>query len=145
MGRDSVLPKAVFGRLSAKFHTPVVNLIFTGLVGLIAIFLDVATSTSFINFGAFTAFTLVNVSVVFHYVRQRRAGHQLNPVSYVVVPVVGAIICAYLLSQLDSNAVTLGVSWLVLGVVVLALVTRGFKAAPPEMTATEKATVEAAA
>jgi putrescine importer len=59
---------------------PVVNLVITGIVGLIAIFLDVATSTSFINFGAFTAFTLVNASVVFHYVRQRRAGHQLNGV-----------------------------------------------------------------
>ncbi|QDG64434.1 APC family permease [Pseudarthrobacter sp. NIBRBAC000502771] len=145
MGRDSVLPKAVFGRLSEKFHTPVANLAITGIVGLIAIFLDVATSTSFINFGAFTAFTLVNASVVFHYVHQRRAGQQLNPVSYVVVPVVGAIICAYLLSRLDSNAITLGVSWLVLGVLVLALITRGFKASPPEMTATEKATVEAAA
>jgi putrescine importer len=145
MGRDSVLPKAVFGRLSEKFHTPVANLVVTGIVGLIAIFLDVATSTSFINFGAFTAFTLVNASVVFHYVRQRRSGHQLNQVSYVVVPVIGALICAYLLSRLDSNAITLGVSWLVLGVVVLALITRGFKASPPEMTATEKATVEAAA
>ncbi|MFD0047575.1 APC family permease [Pseudarthrobacter scleromae] len=145
MGRDSVLPKAVFGRLNEKFHTPVANLVITGVVGLIAIFLDVATSTSFINFGAFTAFTLVNASVVFHYVRQRRAGQPLNPVSYVVIPVIGALICAYLLSQLDSNAITLGVSWLVLGVVVLALITRGFKALPPEMTATEKATVEAAA
>ncbi|WP_260681087.1 hypothetical protein [Arthrobacter sp. KBS0703] len=59
------------------------------------------------------------------------AGLQLNPVSYVVVPVIGAVICAYLLSQLDSNAIALGVSWLVLGVVVLALITHGFKAAPP--------------
>jgi amino acid transporter len=110
MGRDSVLPKAVFGRLSAKFHTPVVNLVITGIIGLIAIFLHVATSASFINFGAFTAFTLVNASVVFHYLRQRRAGKQLHAVSYVVVPVIGAIICACLLSQLDSNAITLGVS-----------------------------------
>ena len=103
-----------------------------------------ATSTSFINFGAFTAFTLVNVSVVFHYVRRRRAGEQLNAVSYVAVPAVGAIVCAYLLSQLDSNAITLGLSWLALGIVVLALITRGFRASPPEMTTTEKATVEAA-
>jgi hypothetical protein len=83
--------------------------------------------------------------VVFYYVRRRRAGEQLNAVSYVAVPVVGAIICAYLLSQLDINAITLGLSWLVLGIVVLALITRGFKVAPPEMTATEKATVESAA
>jgi hypothetical protein len=33
----------------------------------------------------------VNASVVFHFVRQRRAGHQLNAVSYVVVPVIGDI------------------------------------------------------
>jgi hypothetical protein len=33
------------------------------------------------------------------------------------------------------------VSWLVLGVVVLAAITRGFKVAPPEMAAIEKATV----
>ncbi|NKX54306.1 APC family permease [Arthrobacter mobilis] len=141
MGRDAVLPKPVFGRLNPKFHTPVVNLAITGAVGLIALFLDVATSTSFINFGAFTAFTLVNLSVIFHFVRERRAGNRLNPVSYVAVPVIGALVCAYLLSRLDANAITLGVSWLVLGVVVLAAITRGFKVAPPEMAATEKATV----
>jgi AAT family amino acid transporter len=82
----------------------------------------------------------VNASVVFHYVRQRRAGHQLNPVSYVVVPVIGAVICAYLLSQLDSNAIRCshggagaglrmpGVPWLtVLGLVIVAAIfTVGF-------------------
>jgi amino acid transporter len=141
MGRDAVLPRKVFGRLNAKFHTPVVNLVLTGAVGLIALFLDVATSTSFINFGAFTAFTLVNLSVIFHFVRERRAGNRLNPVSYVAVPVVGAVVCAYLLSRLDSNAITLGLSWLVLGIIVLTVITRGFKAAPPEMAATEKAAV----
>jgi putrescine importer len=143
MGRDAVLPRKVFGRLNARFHTPVVNLLLTGAVGLIALFLDVATSTSFINFGAFTAFTLVNLSVIFHFVRERRAGNRLNPVSYVAVPVVGAVVCAYLLSRLDSNAITLGLSWLVLGIVVLAVITRGFRTAPPEMASTEKAAVEA--
>ncbi|NKX49644.1 APC family permease [Arthrobacter deserti] len=141
MGRDSVLPKAVFGRLNPKFHTPVVNLAITGAVGLIALFLDVATSTSFINFGAFTAFTLVNLSVIFYFARERRAGNRLNALSYVAAPVAGAVVCAYLISRLDSHAITLGLSWLVLGVVVLAAITRGFKAAPPEMAATEKAAV----
>ena len=61
MGRDSVLPKAVFGRMSEKFHTPVANLVMTGIVGPIAIFLDVTPSTSLINFGAFTDFTLGGV------------------------------------------------------------------------------------
>ncbi|MGX5357485.1 APC family permease [Kocuria sp. KH4] len=138
MGRDAVLPKAVFGRLDPRFRTPVLNLVITGAVGLIAIFLDVATSTSFINFGAFTAFTLVNLAVIFHFVRERRAGRRLNVLSYVVVPAGGALVCAFLLSQLDANALTLGSVWLVCGIIALAVVTRGFRAAPPEMAATEQ-------
>lgn len=138
MGRDAVLPKAVFGRLNPRFHTPVVNLAITGAVGLIAIFLDVATSTSFINFGAFTAFTLVNVSVIFHFFRRRREGIALNPFGYLVAPIVGAIVCAYLLSRLDVNAITLGLIWLVAGTILLAIITRGFRTAPPEMKATEE-------
>jgi putrescine importer len=138
MGRDAVLPKAVFGRLNPRFHTPVVNLAITGAVGLIAIFLDVATSTSFINFGAFTAFTLVNISVIFHFFRRRRDGIQLNPFGYLVAPVLGAIVCAYLLSRLDVNAITLGLIWLVIGTILLGIITRGFRTAPPEMKATEE-------
>ncbi len=141
MGRDSVLPKAVFGKLSQKYHTPVLNIFIAGVIGLIAIFLDVATSTSFINFGAFTAFTMVNVSVIFHYVRERRAGRALNRLSYLWVPAVGAVICAFLLSQLDGHAITLGLSWLAVGIIVLAVITRGFKVAPPEMAAAENAVV----
>ncbi|MGV8495822.1 amino acid permease, partial [Pseudomonas aeruginosa] len=38
-----------------------------GVVALLALQMDVTTSTSFINFGAFLAFSLVNLSVVFHY------------------------------------------------------------------------------
>lgn len=137
MGRDAVLPKTVFGRLSERFHTPVLNLLITGAVGAIAIFLDVATSTSFINFGAFTAFTLVNLSVIFHFVRERRNGRHLNVLSYVVVPVGGVLVCAFLLSQLDVHALTVGGIWLACGVVVLAVITRGFRSEPPEMGISE--------
>lgn len=141
MGRDAVLPRRVFGRLSEKFRTPVLNLVITGAVGVVAVFLDVATSTSFINFGAFTAFTLVNVSVIAYYLRQRRQGNQLNRISYVAVPAVGALIDAFLLTQLDPTAITLGLIWLALGVVMLAVTTRGFRKAPPEMSQAEEAHV----
>ncbi len=137
MGRDSVLPRKVFGQLSPKYHTPVLSIVIAGGVGFIAIFLDVATSTSFINFGAFTAFTLVNVSVIFHFMRERRAGHELSAIRYVGAPAIGAAVCVYLLTKLDVHAITLGVCWLVVGIAVLAVLTKGFKVAPPEMTTTE--------
>ncbi|TAM71843.1 MAG: APC family permease [Microbacteriaceae bacterium] len=133
MGRDGVLPRKVFGEISKRFRSPVFSLVIIGVIGMIALFLNVATSTSFINFGAFTAFTMVNISVVFYYVRQRKEGNHLNPVVYLVVPIIGAMITLYLLLQLDVNAIVLGVSWLVVGIIVLAFLTRGFRRQPPEI------------
>ncbi|WP_104116868.1 APC family permease [Arthrobacter sp. B1805] len=141
MGRDAVLPPKVFGFLHARFRTPVTNIVITGIVGLVAVFLDVATSTSFINFGAFTAFTLVNVAVIAYYLREKRTGRRLNPVSYVVIPAVGALVDAFLLTQLDSTAIMLGLGWLAIGIVVLAVITRGFRKAPPELASVEKEAV----
>lgn len=133
MGRDGVLPRRFFGALNPRFHTPVLSILAIAAVGLIAMFMDVATSTSFINFGAFVAFIMVNVSVVVFWAKERRAGRSHNALLYVVAPVIGVIVIAYLLTQLDIHAITLGSSWLALGVVVLAFITRGFRRQPPEL------------
>jgi amino acid transporter len=137
MGRDRVLPERVFGWVSPRFHTPVFNIGLCGVIGLAAIFLDVTTSTSFINFGAFTAFTLVNVSVIAYYLRHR--DERLSPWRYILLPVIGAIIDVYLLTQLDSKALILGLSWLGIGIVYLLVLTRGLTKEPPEMTAITEA------
>ncbi|TFB96336.1 MULTISPECIES: APC family permease [unclassified Cryobacterium] len=133
MGRDGVLPRRIFGTISERYRTPVISIIITGAVGLIALFLDVATSTSFINFGAFTAFTFVNLAVIAFFIRERRAGRHHNVWLYVVVPAIGAVIDAWLLTKLDVNAITLGLTWLGVGVVVLAILTRGFRISPPDL------------
>ncbi|MCV7206686.1 Putrescine importer PuuP [Mycolicibacterium peregrinum] len=147
MGRDGTLPRSVFGTLSAKFRTPAANLVMVGAVGLLAMFLDVATSTSFINFGAFVAFTLVNVSVIVYYFRHRAAGESRNPLLYVVAPAIGAVITSYLLLQLDTRAIVLGLCWLAVGIVVLGVTSRGFRTLPPEIAVdeAEAATAETAA
>jgi putrescine importer len=67
MGRDGVLPKSFFGTLHERFGTPINSILLCAVVALLALKLDVTTSTSFINFGAFLAFSLVNLSVIFHY------------------------------------------------------------------------------
>lgn len=136
MGRDSVLPNRFFGRLSRRHFTPVFNIVLCGLIGLGAVFLNVATSTSFINFGAFTAFTLVNVSVIGYFVRHRDE-QRLNPLTYVVIPLTGAVVDVYLLTQLGSAALTLGVIWMSIGVVYLLVLTRGLRVPPPELSLAE--------
>lgn len=133
MGRDGVLPAGIFGQLHEKWRTPVLNLVFVGIVGLLALTLDVTTSTSFINFGAFLAFTAVNASVIALYLKGNAIVRPLGPVLGLVVPAAGALCDLFLLWNLDGHAKLLGVIWLVIGVGYLAYLTRFFQHAPPEV------------
>jgi amino acid transporter len=133
MGRDKVLPSSFFGNLHPKWHTPILNLILVGIVGLLALSMDVTTSTSFINFGAFLAFTAVNVSVIALYLKGDVQVKPLGALIGLVIPVVAAVCDLFLLWNLDSNAKILGLVWLVVGIAYLAYLTRFFQAAPPEM------------
>jgi amino acid transporter len=132
MGRDAVLPKAFFGYIHPKLRTPVLNILLAGAVGLIALRLDVATSTSFINFGAFTAFTFVNLSVIALYIKGRKRGWKIV-ITDLVVPGIGAAADVWLLLSLDTNAKLLGLIWVALGIAYLAYLTRGFRVPPPEV------------
>ncbi|WP_423822263.1 APC family permease [Salinisphaera sp. SPP-AMP-43] len=137
MGRDGVLPRRVFGYVAPGLHTPVFSVALIGIVGLAALFLDVSTSTSFINFGAFSAFTLVNLSVIVHFWRRRSTAGPGSIIGWLIVPLVGAAIDAYLLYSLDTPAHVIGGIWLLLGLGMLAWLTRGFRQAPPEMAIEE--------
>ncbi|MCI1984335.1 MAG: APC family permease [Bifidobacteriaceae bacterium] len=141
MGRDGVLLRRVFGRLSRHFATPAINIVIIGIIGLIALFLDVATSTSFVNFGAFTAFTLVNLSVIASYLRmpatERKGRMPGGILRNIVLPLLGAASCFYLLVHLDINAIALGLSWLAIGIVILLVLTHGLRRNPPEMSSQE--------
>jgi amino acid transporter len=133
MGRDGVLPRPFFGRISKRFETPVNSIVLCGVVALLALHMDVTTSTSFINFGAFLAFSLVNLSVIFHYYlnAERRGPREL--VLFLLFPLIGLLADLWLMVSLDHLAIWLGATWLVLGVIYLAVITGGFRQQPPEM------------
>lgn len=141
MGRDGVLPKRYFGYISPRFHSPMLNLLLTGAIGLMALALSVSTSTSFINFGAFTAFAFVNISVIFQFFRDRDTTDR-NPVTWLVIPFLGLAVIAWLLSNLDINAITIGFIWVGIGVAWLAYLTKGFKVATPDMDFNEDVQIE---
>ena len=132
MGRDGVLPKGLFAKLSNAYKTPVPAIIVVAIVGLLALQLDITTSTSFISFGAFTAFTMVNISVFAYYMKNRSADKKFF--GWVLVPLVGAVVDAYLLLQLDENAKRLGLIWLGIGIAVLLVITKGLRQKPPQMS-----------
>lgn len=137
MGRDGVLPKGLFGKLHATYLTPVGNILLCGLVALLALFMDVTTSVSFINFGAFLAFTSVNLAVIARFYVGKKEPTPRDFFKYLLLPVLGALADLWLMVSLDSHALTLGAVWLAAGLVYLAVLTRGFKQQPPEMDFSE--------
>ncbi|PVZ12269.1 MULTISPECIES: APC family permease [unclassified Pseudomonas] len=133
MGRDGVLPKRLFGRLSERFGTPVISIVLCGVVALLALRMDVTTSTSFINFGAFLAFSLVNLSVIFHYWLGEGKRGIAAVVFYLLFPLIGMSADLWLMMSLDHLAIYLGLAWLALGMIYLAMITGGLRRQPPEM------------
>ncbi|HEF4758561.1 TPA: APC family permease [Pseudomonas putida] len=139
MGRDGVLPKTFFGTLHERFGTPINSILLCAVVALLALKLDVTTSTSFINFGAFLAFSLVNLSVIFHYWIGGEKKGLRELVLFLIFPFIGLAADLWLMVSLDHLAIYLGLSWLAIGVVYLAALTGGFRRQPPEMDFQEAA------
>lgn len=139
MGRDGVLPRRFFGHLHPRFQTPVNNVVLSGALALLALGMDMTTSTSFINFGAFLAFSFVNLSVLCHSVRHHKLQSFMQISLYAIVPAIGLLADLYLLIHLDAKAITLGVCWLAAGTGYLAYLTDMFRHNPPELDFAENA------
>jgi hydrogenase/urease accessory protein HupE len=66
-----------------------------------------------LNFGAFLAFTAVNLTAFMHYfVRGKSRGW-----SYLALPLVGLAVCLYIWSSLRWQARMVGVIWIAIGAV----------------------------
>ncbi|MFF8848303.1 APC family permease [Streptomyces sp. NPDC015127] len=131
MGRDRVFPRLVFGTLSARFSTPVGATLVVGFISLAALFSDLGTVASLISFGALAAFSLVNLSVVKHFLIDRKLRGMNAMLHYGVVPVLGFALTGWLWSSLSSLTLTVGLFWFGVGATYLALLTRGFRQPPP--------------
>lgn len=133
MGRDGILPRKIFAYVHPRFKTPVYNIILIGVFTLSALFLDLVTATSFINFGALVAFTFVNLSVIAHYYVKQRKRSPMETIRYLVLPIIGALFNIWLWTNLDKHALLLGSIWAVCGLIYLLSMTRMFRKRPPEM------------
>lgn len=131
MGRDGQLPKKFFGQLHPKFNTPVNNILLISVFSLSALFLSLELVASFINFGAFLAFTCVNISVInYYFIRGKMRGERRTlkgTLLHLIIPLIGAILDIWMLINLDGYSKLLGGIWLALGIIYLAFRTKGFK------------------
>lgn len=131
MGRDGVLPRGAFGRLSPRTNAPSFNIVLIGALTLAGCFtLSYEHSAEVLNFGAFLAFMGVNAAVVSTFFVRVKERSVLRDV---LAPVVGFAFCAAIFLSLPALAKTIGGVWLVLGVVYLAFLTRGFRRPPASL------------
>ncbi|OIK10851.1 Putrescine importer PuuP [Bacillus sp. MUM 116] len=133
MGKDGMIFKKGFSYIHPKLKTPVFNIVFTAILASSALFLSLYTATSLINFGAYTSFAFVNLSVIFYYFKQRQRFTVKSVIGSVGVPAIGFITNAYLWYKLDASAMIIGLIWTAIGVAYLLYATKLFKKAPPKI------------
>lgn len=134
MGRDGVLPKKIFGYIHPKYQTPVIDIALIGFLGIIAIFVDLFSLASVINFGALSAFMMVNLSVIFYYfIRGKKRKGLKNIINYLILPAIGFLICGLVWFSLDGSALTLGGVWFGIGFIYLLYLTKMFKKPAAEL------------
>lgn len=133
MGRDRVLPQAIFGRLSQKFRTPTGAILVVAVISLSALFASVDFVASIVSFGALAAFSLVNLSVFSVYLLQQKKRGPAAWTIYGLVPIVGFCLTIWLWTSLTQVALLFGTAWVVLGVIYLAALTHGFRRQPPSL------------
>jgi amino acid transporter len=122
MARDGQLP-----RFLAKVHeTYRVPEYATFVVAVVSIGVGVGMTfreddgltllTTLVNFGALTAFLLLHLSVIVHYLIRRRSRDYLR---HLVVPLCGLVILGYVVIRAKLAAQVVGLSWLGLGIIIM--------------------------
>lgn len=112
MSRDGLVP-SVFGRISPS-GTPVAGTVIVGvLVAVTAAFIPLGELANATSIGTLFAFALVGVSVIYLRRRDPHAPRTFRVPLYPVTPILGVLICAYLMYNLG------GTTWVVFGVWML--------------------------
>jgi APA family basic amino acid/polyamine antiporter len=118
MCRDGLLPRG-FARLSARRRTPVfITLAFGLMAAAFAAFIPLSELAELVNIGTLFAFLLVNLGVI---VLRRTKPDLKRPFRVPLVPVVpliGAALCVYLMTQLSAATWWRFGIWLVVGLVI---------------------------
>ena len=115
MSRDGLLPP-VFGRLHPRFRTPHISSAMTGLVcALLAGFYDVATLGHLVSIGTLFAFAIVCGGVWWLRVKEPNRPRPFRTPLVPLVPILGILVCVFLMSRLPVEAWERLIVWLVIG------------------------------
>jgi len=128
MGRESVLPRRVFTYLSPNRNTPAFNISIIGLLAFVlSLILNYERTGEILNSGALLAFMGVNVATFWQF---HVRGRTRRLWADVVAPLLGFFSCLGIWVSLPRPAMFVGGAWLVVGLAIAAITTRGFRTPP---------------
>ncbi len=131
MGRDNVLPQNVFGFLSVKSKNPTYNILIVGAIAFVgSLFMPLERACDLLNFGAFLGFMGVNLSVIWSYYFKSPQDHKRNVFLDLILPVLGFLFCLLIWLGLPFISKIAGLVWLLVGFIITAIKTKGFKNRP---------------
>jgi APA family basic amino acid/polyamine antiporter len=121
MSRDGLLP-AVFGKVHPKFQTPYITTIITGVVAAaVAGFFPIGLLGELVSIGTLFAFVLVCFGImVLRYSRPNIPRPFRTPL-VPAVPILGILICGYMMYGLPPDTWIRLTVWMVLGLVIYFL------------------------
>jgi putrescine importer len=131
MGRDDVLPKKIFGHISAKKGNPIYNVWIVGVLAYIGVLtIPWELSAEMVTFGALIAFMGVNLVSLLHFWFGPENRGKRNFFLDAFVPGFGFVFCFGLLFSLQNWTKWAGIIWLVVGIVYAAYKTKMFTLRP---------------
>jgi APA family basic amino acid/polyamine antiporter len=117
MSRDGLLPRA-FARLSARRTPAFTTIMFGILTAILAAFLPLTEIAKLVNIGTLFAFLIVNIGVII----LRRTQPDLERGFRVPLvpwfPIIGALLCIYLMTKLEAVTWLRFFGWLILGLII---------------------------
>ena len=123
MARDKNLP-SVLAHVHPKYKTPFAANILVCVISIImgAIFVNkVNVLSSIVNFGALISFCVIHISVINYYIRKE---HSKDYFKYLISPIIGFLIIAYVLVNMDILAKVIGISWFIVGLIYYLILLR---------------------
>jgi amino acid transporter len=133
MGKDNVLPRKIFSHLDKRNNSPVYNILIVGILAVIgALSLNYQKTAELINFAALIAFMGVNIAAI-NQLYFKSSATERNFLTDLIVPAGGFLFCLWIWISLPDSPKIIGGIWLLIGIVYLAVSTRGFKRKPVDL------------
>jgi len=128
MGRDNLVPRRLFTHLHPVRNTPNLNIWLIGVLAFLgSLFMSYEVTAEILNFGAFLGFMGVNLAVIWQFWFGKSPGYSRRFLADALLPFGGFLFCGAIWLGLGSPAKIAGGIWFVIGVVILAVHTAGFR------------------